>query len=116
LLFSGLLSGLPTQREISEMLDELYYDDLPLGSSPIEHKVSNGPTEKRAVGGHTMEERKLPKFDYYLDESDPDILVLCRQDATVVGMFSASGATKEGIREAAMEDYRAVIQADGVQA
>jgi hypothetical protein len=30
-----------------------------------------------------------------------------------VAAFSASGATKEGIREAAMEDYRALIEAHG---
>ena len=27
-LFSGLLSGLDTQAEISELLEELYYDGL----------------------------------------------------------------------------------------
>lgn len=27
-LFSGLLSGLQTQSDISELLDELYYDGL----------------------------------------------------------------------------------------
>jgi hypothetical protein len=27
-----------------------------------------------------MEVPRLPKFDYYLDESDPDIVVLRRQD------------------------------------
>jgi hypothetical protein len=113
-LFSGLLSGLETQREMSELLDELYYDGQPLGSSPREHGVPHGPAEKRVVGGHVMEVMKLPKFDYYLDESDPDILVLRRQDSTFVAAFSASGATKEGIREAAMEDYRALIQAHGV--
>jgi hypothetical protein len=29
------------------------------------------------------------KFDYYLDESDPDILVLRRQDGAFVAAFSA---------------------------
>ena len=52
-----------------------------------------------------MDERKLPKFDYYLDESDPDILVLRRQDDAFVAAFSAQGATREGIVEAAQEDY-----------
>jgi hypothetical protein len=109
-LFSGLLSGLETQREISELLDELCYDGLPLGSSPREHVVSHGPTEQRAVGGHAMDEMKLPKFDYHLDESDPDILVLRRQDGSLVAAFSARGATREAIVEAAEDDYRAVIQ------
>jgi hypothetical protein len=52
----------------------------------------------------------LPKFDYYLDESDPDILVLRRQDSVFVAAFSSQGATKEGIREAAEKDYSRVIQ------
>ena len=52
-----------------------------------------------------MEQRKLPKFDYYLDESDPDIVVLRRQDDSFVAAFSARGATRESIREVAEEDY-----------
>lgn len=58
----------------------------------------------------------LPKFDYYLDESDPDILVLRRQDGSFVAHFSAQGATKEGIIQAAEEDYRAVLHAHAEQA
>ncbi len=58
---------------------------------------------------------KLPS-SYYLDESDPDILVLRRQDGSFVAAFSASGATKESTREAAMEDYRALIEAHGRRA
>jgi hypothetical protein len=54
----------------------------------------------------------LPKFDYYLDESDPDILILRRQDGSFVAPFSAQGATKEGIMQAAQEDYRAVVHAE----
>src|SRR5215204_6686881 len=56
-----------------------------------------------------MDEPKLPKFDYYLDESDPDILVLRRQDGAFVAAFSARGATREGIAEAAKEDYRKLL-------
>jgi len=52
-----------------------------------------------------MEGTKLPKFEYYLDESDTDILVLRRQDGAFVAAFSAQGATREGIVEAAQEDY-----------
>ena len=33
----------------------------------------------------------FPKFDYRLDESDPDVLVLERQDGTFVAAFSARG-------------------------
>lgn len=42
---------------------------------------------------------------YYLDESDPDILILRRRDASFVAAFSASGATRDGIRKAAEDDY-----------
>jgi hypothetical protein len=56
-----------------------------------------------------MGEEMLPKFDYYLDESDPDILVLRRQDGAFVAAFSARGATREGIAEAAKEDYRKLL-------
>jgi hypothetical protein len=56
-----------------------------------------------------VEEPKLPKFDYHLDESDPDILVLRRQDDAFVAAFSARGATREGIMEAAREDYRTLL-------
>jgi hypothetical protein len=62
-----------------------------------------------------MEELKLPS-SYYLDESDTDIVVLRRQDGSFVAAFSAQGATKESIREAAMEDYRALIRAHGERA
>jgi hypothetical protein len=60
-----------------------------------------------------MEDRKLPlpAFDYYLDESDPDVLILRRQDDSFVAAFSASGATWEGIVEAAKENYWALARA-----
>jgi hypothetical protein len=57
-----------------------------------------------------MEELMFPKFDYYLDESDPDIVILRRQDGSFVAAFSAKGATREGIDEAAREDYWRLIQ------
>ena len=53
-------------------------------------------------------EAKLPKH-YDLDESDPDAVVLRRDDGTFVAAFSATGATKEGLVEAAQEDYGALI-------
>jgi hypothetical protein len=57
-----------------------------------------------------MGEEMLPKFDYYLDESDPDVVVLRRQDGAFVAVFSARGATREGIVEATKEDYRALLR------
>jgi hypothetical protein len=57
--------------------------------------------------------KRLPKFNYYLDESDPDVIVLRREDGTFLGAFSAAGATREGLVEAAEEDYRDVLQEHG---
>jgi hypothetical protein len=52
----------------------------------------------------------LPKFDYHLDESDPDVAVLRRDDGAFVAAFSARGATEEGITRAAKDDYRALLE------
>jgi len=54
----------------------------------------------------------LPKIDYYLYESEPDILVVRRQEGSFVAAFSAQGATKEGILEVTKEDYRASLEAN----
>ena len=59
-----------------------------------------------------MKQLLLPKFDYYLDNSDPDIVILRRQDGAFVAAFSAIGATREGIAEAAEEDYGRLIEAN----
>jgi hypothetical protein len=53
----------------------------------------------------SMEDAMLPP-GYYLHESDPDIITLRREDGTFVAAFSAQGATRDGIIEAAMEDSR----------
>jgi hypothetical protein len=53
-----------------------------------------------------MAELKFPATDYYLDQSDPDAVILRRQDGSFVAAFSARGATREGILEAAKEDRR----------
>ena len=59
-----------------------------------------------------MEEPSFPTFDYHLDESDPDVVILRRQDGSFVAAFSARGATKEGIVEAAKEDYGRLMEAN----
>ena len=46
---------------------------------------------------------------YYLEVSDPDLLVLRRSDASFVAAFSAQGATTEGIVEAAKQDYQRIL-------
>jgi hypothetical protein len=63
------------------------------------------------LAGVSMDEQMLPKFDYYLDESDPDVVVLRRQDGTFVAAFSANSATREGIVEAAKDDYGRLVEA-----
>ena len=49
---------------------------------------------------------------YYLDEPDPDIITLRREDGTFVAAFSAQGETREGIIEAAMQDSRNLADPD----
>ena len=56
---------------------------------------------------------RLP-FNYILDESDPDIVILRRQDGCFVAAFSAGGATEEGIREAAIEDFLILFEAHAI--
>jgi hypothetical protein len=69
---------------------------------------------RAGLGGvESVEDEPLfAKIDYYLDESDPDIVVLRRRDGSFVAAFSAQGATREGIVEAAKEDYCKVIEAN----
>jgi hypothetical protein len=57
----------------------------------------------------------FPLFEYHLDESDPDIVVLRRQDDAFVAAFSARGATREGIVEAAKEDYGELVRVHRAQ-
>jgi hypothetical protein len=72
---------------------------------------SRGSPTKNGGRVVSKEELLLPKF-YYLDESDPDILLLRRQDGAFAAAFSAQGATREGVVEAAKEDYWKVIEAN----
>jgi hypothetical protein len=64
--------------------------------------------------GESVEEKMLPKFDYYIDESDSDIVALRRQDGSFVAAFSVRGATRESIAEAAEEDYFKLIEVHAV--
>jgi hypothetical protein len=61
------------------------------------------------VEKETSQEVELPKH-YCLDESDPDVVVLRRDDGTFVAAFSARGATSESMVEAAREDYASLIR------
>jgi hypothetical protein len=60
----------------------------------------------------SVEWKMPPPFDYYLNESDPDIAVLRRQDGSFVAAFSAQGATRKGIVETAREDYGKLVEAN----
>lgn len=62
----------------------------------------SGTSEKQVEPNGRL---RAPVVGYYLDESDPDIMILRRRDSTFVAAFSASGATREGICEAAENDY-----------
>jgi hypothetical protein len=53
-----------------------------------------------------MEELTFPTLDHYLDLTDPDVVLLRRQDGSFVAAFSARGATEECIIEAAEKDRR----------
>jgi hypothetical protein len=57
-----------------------------------------------------MEQLLLAKFDYYIDKSDPAVVILRRQDGALVAAFSASGVTKEGLIDAAKEDYKELVR------
>ena len=59
-----------------------------------------------------MGDRRFLKFGYYLDEADPDIVILRRQAASFVAAFSAQGATREGNAEPAREDYARLLEAN----
>jgi hypothetical protein len=41
-----------------------------------------------------MEKLTFSTFDYYLDQSDPDVLLLRRKDGAFVAAFSARGVTE----------------------
>ena len=58
----------------------------------------------------SMPGRFLLFFNYYLDDSDPDMMILRCHDDSVVAAFSLEWATREGIIETAMEDYRERIK------
>jgi hypothetical protein len=78
-------------------------DNQSRGEARDAHLAPSGVHREGATG--------LPKIEYYLDKSDPDVAVLRRQDGSFVAAFSARGATREGILEAAKEDYAKLVEA-----
>jgi hypothetical protein len=80
-------------------------------TSPEEGYRMERDVEVAPASVHGEGATELPKFDYHLDESDPDVAVLRRQDGSFVAAFSAQGATREGILEATKEDYAKLVEA-----
>jgi hypothetical protein len=80
-----------------------------MGSTLSDRYLLERDAEVACVGG-PGERKGLPKFDYHLDEHDPDVVVLRRQDGAFVAAFSAQGATREGILKAAKEDYAKLVE------
>ena len=80
-----------------------------MGSTLSDRHLLERDAEVAYVGG-PGERKGLPKFDYHLDEHDPDVVVLRHQDGAFVAAFSAQGATREGILEAAKEDYAKLVE------
>ena len=56
-----------------------------------------------------MGERLALPRHYFIAESDPDAVILCRNDGSFVAAFSTTGATRGGIVETAKEDYRRLL-------
>jgi hypothetical protein len=82
----------------------------------VSHHIDmSGNNHRRGAIDGVEELARLPAFNYYLDESDPDIAILRRQDGSFVAAFSTQGATKEGIVEAAKDDYRALLTREFVR-
>jgi hypothetical protein len=65
--------------------------------------TSSGGATIREIGLH-REPRLPPGYD--LDLSDPEVLILCDADGSVVARFSARGATLETIEEEAWRAHR----------
>jgi hypothetical protein len=61
----------------------------------------------------TKEEQLFPKFDYYIDESDPDVVVLRRQGGSFVAAFSARGGHEGGHRGGRQGGLREVDRGEG---
>jgi hypothetical protein len=60
-------------------------------SAEIKPEVSSMISEEAST-----EDLLFPKFEYHLDESDPDIVLLRRQDDAFVAAFSARGRYTPG--------------------
>lgn len=71
---------------------------------PDEHRELREITRKALLVAEDPEGYHLVPEGYVLDRSDPDVLILNREDGTFVAVFSASGVTVQGILSAVNED------------
>ncbi len=67
-------------------------------------------TRRGVRAGASTGNLPFSSFGYYLDESNPDVVILRRRSGTFVAAFSARGATREGLVEAAEDDHRALLR------
>lgn len=80
--------------------------------SPVRSKSAPGRPDGGArgaeVGAEAGAKAGAPPLPpgYAVDASDPDLLLLLRPDGTMAAAFSATGATTDGILEAAEQDVR----------
>jgi hypothetical protein len=99
------------------------YDDAFLGTNNVTYRWQRfrspspmlGPlrgreerfrlSDRKPEGDESRPREAYLAASYYLDRSDPDIPILRRRDGSFVAAFSASGVTREGILEAAREDF-----------
>jgi hypothetical protein len=58
-----------------------------------------------------MEKLTFSTFDYYLDQSDPDVLLLRRKDGRSLQRSARGVSQRGGIIEAVKEDRRELIRA-----
>ena len=63
----------------------------------------------------STEDLHFRSLEYYLDESDPDVVILRCQEGAFVAAFSARGVTREGIVEAAEENKAEIEEGMGVE-
>jgi hypothetical protein len=62
---------------------------------PRERTLHVASVETEEAGKHVGESSALPSY-YFIDESDPNVVVLCRQDGSFVAAFSVLGGPPKG--------------------
>ncbi len=71
---------------------------------PDEHRELQEITRKALLVAEDPTGYGFVPEGYTLDRSDPDVLILRREDGSFVGVFTAQGVTVQGILAAVKED------------